>query len=486
MKKVKECYIPSLKSNWPNGWDELVGMSWGSGEPLENLVFLNSWIDLAALEPPTEMMEMGESVSAHFPENLTPDSNPLLAHTWSSDPDVYDQGLVVCLEYQFPEDEVLDNMIMVTEAGMISGCVMSANGMVVSGNRLVSTADYVPLKGELFPVTCLERFLLENTREIGDVREFLLTVNRHASKHLMFADGLGTTLSLELGPDTDYAFIHNRPVDGGPHVHSNHFQSFQAYAACHLLSDRYNAQASRSRVNRLNRLVKEMGKEAMSRQDIKTLFSDHGRGLPRSLCQHQGEVQMNDTAALVVFDPNRGVVSVSKGPSCRGVMVHLGLQRQRRSALAKVAGTRNGHLGGKGEVLMDGAQPRAPRPMREVSMDLGTDMPEAKEASESTETAQASGAAAIIDRQLQYQLPGALTVLDQPQEGSDSSSRKRKSSSLSSSESNEKPCGETMHAPAKDLESQSDGSGGVVRMIKKIRLPDVVEDGDDDGEVIYD
>ncbi|KAK4148011.1 uncharacterized protein C8A04DRAFT_23803 [Dichotomopilus funicola] len=482
IRMVNEVYKPSLENQWPNGWNELLGMSWGSGEPVENLVFLNAWTDLAALKLKPKM-DMGESVSAHFPENLTAGFNPVLAHTWIADPDVYDQGLVVCLEYRYPEDEEPDNMIMVTEAGMISGCAMSANGMVISGNRLLSTADYIPRKGSPFPVTCLERFLLESTHEIGQVREFLLAVNRHASRHLMLADGLGTILSLELGPDTNYAFIHNRPVDGGLHVHGNYFQSFQAYAACRELSDAAKAHTSRSRVNRLNSLVKEMRRGVMSRQDIKNLFSDHGRGLPASLCQHKGTVQTDDTAALVVFDPNRGVVSVCKGPACRGIMVHLGIRREQEGTPAKVMGKGNGHPEGQGGGSMDKAQLDA-SPMREASMDLGSAKPEANKASEYTGMAHDSDAAAIDGQLLRQQLLAAFRASNQSHDGSDSSSRKRKSSSLSSSESNEKDSGTMLHTPAKDLESESDGSGGVVRMIKKIRLPDAVkEDEGEDGEV---
>jgi isopenicillin-N N-acyltransferase-like protein len=154
-------------------------MAKGCGMEVEHLVYLNVRDDLAAirhhLDPsnndvqhaiiPLSPQHATESTSAFFSHHKTKDRVPILAHSWSESKRIHDDDeFMVLLEIQYCCHEDVADMVILVEAGMISGSGMNSLGLAVTGNPLFSNVDHIPGFGgnaRYFPMTCLERYLLE-------------------------------------------------------------------------------------------------------------------------------------------------------------------------------------------------------------------------------------------------------------------------------------------------------------------------------------
>jgi isopenicillin-N N-acyltransferase like protein len=322
---ILNVYMPALKRNWPRGWRELQGMAEGCDMDIKYLVMLNVRDDLLAARYP-QSQAVAESTSAFFSHRATDDYVPILGHSWTAPKLLYDENLVVCLEIHYPRaEEVLTSIFLVTEAGMISGCGMNSDGLAVAGNRLLSREDAAPILYSEFPVTLLERVALEQI-SLDGAREDCEKHVRHASKHLLMATTAGFSTSLELSPP-DLAFVYNGAMGSKTKLHTNRFQSFEAFKCRRLVKDRYRGQSSLARAQRLSALIFEQGGKGVSGEQIQGMFSDHEGNDEGRICHHgeddQGNSETNMTVAFVMFDTNRRVVSICKGPPCKGSMVHF-------------------------------------------------------------------------------------------------------------------------------------------------------------------
>lgn len=316
---IEHVYIPGMRHFWSEGWYELEGMSQGSGIHIAYLMLLNTVEDLAAIRNP-QSQDVIQSTSAFFSRGATASHTPVLAHSWSAPKQVHDEDLIVYLDIQYPFLEGFKSIFMVTEAGMISGDGMSSDGLAVTGNRLISTDDTAPGHSTpCFPVTCLERYLLE-WDVLNDARDPCGKLPRHASKHLLVANSNGFSTSLEMSPKS--AHVHYGELGTKTKLHTNHFQSFTSFQYRRQSMDRYRGVGSRSRLYRLKGLIAEQGQNGITEKQIREMFSDH-EDVSESICHHREDNQDNMTVAFVMYDTKRKVISVCKGPPCQGQMMHL-------------------------------------------------------------------------------------------------------------------------------------------------------------------
>jgi isopenicillin-N N-acyltransferase-like protein len=270
---------------------------------------------------------VAESTSAFFSHRASDDHVPILGHSWTAPKLLHDEDLLVCLEIHYSTAEkVLTSIFLVTEAGMLSGCGMNSDGLAVAGNRLLSRADATPILYSEFPVTLLERVALEQVG-LDDAREDCEKHVRHASKHLLMGTSAGFSTSLELSPP-DLAFVYNGVMGSNTKLHTNRFQSFEAFkCGRHMMADRYRGKSSLPRSRRLGDLIYRQDGARVSGEQIQGIFSDHeGNGEGR-ICHHDEDDQDDDeatmTVAFVMFDTNRKVISICKGPPCKGSLVHF-------------------------------------------------------------------------------------------------------------------------------------------------------------------
>jgi isopenicillin-N N-acyltransferase-like protein len=292
-------------------------MAQGSGVPIEHLAVLNARNDLAALQTPLAERR-SESSSVFFSNRATNSQTPILAHSWSSLGSPHNTELLVCIKIRYQASEEKPDIIMVTEAGRISGCGMNARGLAATGNWLLSTDDTRASAPEYFPMTCFERFVLEYS-SVDGLREVPEDTTRHASRHIIVVNKDGRSTSLEVGPE--HVFFHGGKFGSWANVHGNHFQSFDAFYCRHDMRDRYMGNYSQARLSRFNELL-EANEAGVSRQQIMDMFSDH-QGSPESICEHGDGVVGSTTIAFVMFDTERRIISVGRGPPCQAAMSHF-------------------------------------------------------------------------------------------------------------------------------------------------------------------
>lgn len=319
---AKSRYLPGLYDYWRSGWLELKGMAQGSGIPLEHLAVLNARDDLAALQAPFAERR-SESSSVFFSNRATTSNTPILAHSWSSLGSPINTDIIVCLEIRYQADENKPDIIMVTEAGRISGCGMNAKGLAAAGNWLFSTDDTRGGDAAYFPMTCLERFVLEYS-SVDGVREVPEDTLHHSSRHIIVANKDGRSTSLEVGPE--HVFFHGGKFGSWANVHGNHFQSFDAFSSRHDIRDRYRGTFSPARLSRFNEFL-QANEAGVSKQQIMDMFSDH-HGSSDSICQHGEGIVNSTTIAFVMFDTERRIVSVGQEPPCGARMSHFTFSRE--------------------------------------------------------------------------------------------------------------------------------------------------------------
>jgi isopenicillin-N N-acyltransferase-like protein len=164
-----------------------------------------------------------------------------------------------------------------------------------------------------------------------DIEYVCTDLDRHASKHVLLADRNGNSVSLELGPGK-HTFVHDGKFGSLARFHTNHFHSWPYWRKCSSIMCRYRGGASPFRLRRLGEFLERTGDERLTALEIKAMFSDHERG-GSAMCQHgDGDGNKPDvrkTVALVMYDTHRKVVSVCKGPPCKGNMVHFAVRQSK-------------------------------------------------------------------------------------------------------------------------------------------------------------
>ncbi|KAL2135379.1 hypothetical protein VTI74DRAFT_8791 [Chaetomium olivicolor] len=335
---IKDVYLPTLIQSFGDLVDELIGMARGSGVRLEHLIFLNVRDDLAAIAhrlrrpspdaPITEPQLAEESTSAFFSGRVTDDASPILAQSRVASKQIVDESLMVCLEMHPCPGDKSPSILMVVEAGMISGSGINSSGIAVTGNCLLSRADFVPaLPGRSYlPVTLLERHVL---KQANTVDAFTSTgeYDTHASKHVFITHWSGNHVSFEVAPG--HCFQHF----GEPKnrlrilVHTNHFQSFEHWLKRRDVGDAYHGTKSQTRRRLLKDLIADRHQASkISQDDVLAMFANH-HGKPDCLCQHKKEGRDDMTVSFVMLDPLSSIVSVCKGPPCEGRMMRFKLHR---------------------------------------------------------------------------------------------------------------------------------------------------------------
>ncbi|KAL2255883.1 hypothetical protein VTK26DRAFT_2545 [Humicola hyalothermophila] len=338
-------------------------MAVGCGEPLQKIILLNVREDLAAIghlfrrtttagkendvtqkQPQAEPDIADERVSAYFPPSVASGRDAIAAHSQISSRQLYDDDLLVYLEIHPGSSDLFPTMFMVTEAGMIAGgSGMNSCGLAVATNPLLSSADFVPRPGSggdvfYMPVTCLQRCLLE-CADVDEALETLHSRPRHASIKVLIADA-DRSVSLELGPRREHVFRYRgpSPTPAGAVVHVDHFQSFEAFAARREIVDRRSSNRSSSgrgrvaRLRRLTDLTTMYEQHEIEPHDVLDILSDHDGHPAERVCRHgkgpEGEGEGEErggkmTVLVAMYSLSRRVVSVCKGPACRGHVMHF-------------------------------------------------------------------------------------------------------------------------------------------------------------------
>ncbi len=279
----------------PELFEELEGISEGSGIPVDEVLCLNAFLELhdylsdAFVVPGcTSLMVPGD----------TKGEGALIAQNYDLSSIYAEAAVLIKVE----QDDAPD-VLFYTSAGMLGCAGLNDAGIGVVINNLVPSDSGA---GVIYPF--IIRRILSSIR-IGDAIDAVISRPRASGMNYVLCDENGEIYDLETSA-RDYEVI--CPFDG-PMAHSNHYLQDRLK---HLERRHWGARGSSIlRWGRANRLLKSMG--AFDPDVLKDCLSDRVNA-PIGICRHNelvGGEPCGQTIAGIVLDPPGRKAWFTRGPT---------------------------------------------------------------------------------------------------------------------------------------------------------------------------
>jgi len=304
-------YGEPIRDHAPFLWEELEGLSRGSGVPVSRLLILQARAEVmranrAAAPPPLECTTFALS------EPRTSGAVTLIGQNVDLVPFVEEFGVVV---RQYPKDAPA--ALLYTTAGLLGHNGLNEAGVGVCANFIDDPAGW----GDGLPRYLLSRLALrEESAEAAWAAA--LAPPRAASRNLLIADDRGVLLDVE-ALRTEAAVL--RGADGLL-VHANHLEApeFQGYE-----------KASENSLARRARLEHLLGgvRRPLTVADLQDFYRDHANA-PHSLCAHPFPGRNLQTVVSVIGDLTNRELYAAKGSPCRNSYATYTLATCRTGALS--------------------------------------------------------------------------------------------------------------------------------------------------------
>ena len=300
-------YARPIQDHAPFLWEELDGMSRGSGIPISRLLILQARAEVmrANARPQPECTTF--AIAGRRTGGVT-----LIGQNVDLVPFVADFGVVI---RQMPRG--YPTTLLYTSAGLLGHNGVNEAGVGVTGNNLDDPAGW----GEGLPRYLLTRLALrEETAEAA--REAVLKPPRAASRNLLVADERGTLLDVE-------ALRSEAAVIQGADdllVHANHLE------APEFKGHETPSENSRRRRERLEELLQE-AKPPVTLADVQRFYRDHEQA-PHSLCAHPFPGRNLETVASVIGDLTHRELHATRGAPCRAPYATYTIATCRTGALS--------------------------------------------------------------------------------------------------------------------------------------------------------
>ena len=347
---INDVYLPGIRDSYPAVLEELDGIAKGAAVSIEEIIMLNARYDLARVRGKIQHSSdtqddknngahigsedaANECTSIYISPEASATGDAFTAQNWDNAAHLYLNDTVIYLESHPSED--LPSIFAVTEAGQLVRSGINSNGLGLTANSLVSTADFVPTSYTntagasvhvptvpAVPISLLRRQFLESptfATGLGSIQNG----PRHVSMNVTVATSEGSGMCLEVMPDRIYR-IHSKD---GYVVHSNHFLH-TGFLARSDARDTYPGGSSWYRKERCEKGIEPYKKCGVSVERLINSFKDH-LGYPDSLCSHLHDALLDKiqdpnsgptlTIACVAYNLNQRTIRVCKGPPCEGV-----------------------------------------------------------------------------------------------------------------------------------------------------------------------
>jgi isopenicillin-N N-acyltransferase-like protein len=305
-----EKYSKIIEEKYPECYQEIKGISEGSGIPLGQIVAMNCRSEILQS---SRLMAPECTVFAALPE-VTADGHAYCGQNWDWFPECAEFAIV--LEAQ--NDNGPDSLIFV-EAGMLCRNGMNSAGIGVCGNGLTAKGD---AQQEGIPIPLVRRSMLESD-SYGYAIEKLICSKRASSANYIVADKAGMAINFEMTPND---FFQMYP-ENGVLAHANHFIAGRGFVEDVLVK---GFPDSVYRYWRAKQLLQAAAPK-ITLDDLKAVFSDHF-GYPRAICRHfeeKGTVGQYQTVASIIMDLTAGILYVSEGNPCTNEHVAYTFSRKK-------------------------------------------------------------------------------------------------------------------------------------------------------------
>jgi isopenicillin-N N-acyltransferase-like protein len=296
MSEAATKYLRFLKTKYKHFYEEIRGLSDGSGADIVDIMLLN----LHGRDT------LGACTLFAVPSELTEDGRALIGQSvdWSPLLD----GDYVVLKIHDEEHDLTTTMF--TEAGIIG--LVGKNGKGVGECMSLLLTDRNSVEG--LPAYLVLRNVLEQKR-IGDALNAVLNAPRASAFNYLIGDDSGEIYDVEADPDNHELFY----VEDKVFVHTNHILGKMLFNA-----DKY-VEASNScetihRCNRAKKLLNQcLAKGKIGIKDVMVVMRDHAN-FPDSVCRHPSEGVSAEgqfkTVAAIVMKQGEQSFWVTQGNPC--------------------------------------------------------------------------------------------------------------------------------------------------------------------------
>ena len=300
-------YARPIQDHTPFLWEELDGLSRGSGIPVSRLLILQARAEVmrANKRPSPECTTFAITGRRTGGDTLIGQNVDLV-------PFVAEYGVII---RQMPKG--LPATLLYTSAGLLGHNGINEAGVGVCANFIDDPAGW----GDGLPRYLLSRLALrEESAEAA--RAAMMTPPRAASRNLLVADDRGTLLDIE-------ALRERAAVLHGADdllVHANHLEAPE-FQGMEKPSD--NSLARRERMEELL----QDAKTPVTIADLQTIYRDHANA-PHSLCAHPFPGRNLETVVSIIGDLTNRELHATKGAPCRAPYATYTIATCRTGALS--------------------------------------------------------------------------------------------------------------------------------------------------------
>jgi isopenicillin-N N-acyltransferase-like protein len=300
-------YARPIQDHTPFLWEELGGLSRGSGIPVSRLLILQSRAEVmrANKRPSPECTTFAITGRRTGGDTLIGQNVDLV-------PFVAEYGVII---RQMPKG--FPATLLYTSAGLLGHNGINEAGVGVCANFIDDPAGW----GDGLPRYLLSRLALrEESAEAA--RAAMMTPPRAASRNLLVADDRGTLLDIEALREKA-AVLHGAD---GLLVHANHLEAPE-FQGMEKPSD--NSLARRERMEELL----QDAKTPLTVADLQNIYRDHANA-PHSLCAHPFPGRNLETVASIIGDLTNRELHATKGAPCRAPYATYTIATCRTGALS--------------------------------------------------------------------------------------------------------------------------------------------------------
>ena len=291
-------FAPPIKDHAPFLWEELLGISRGSGATVPEILLLQARAEVMRICRKRAAPDNLDNECTLFAVcgNRVKNGGVLMGQNVDLMPFIREFTVVVR-----QRSEEKPAAIICTSAGLLGQNGINETGVGVCASFIDDPEGW----GDGMPRYLLSRLVLAE-ESTGNAVQAVFKPPRAASRNLLIADSSGDCVDVELLA-REAALLR---TENNLLIHANHLEApeFQGRE-----EPNENSLLRRKRIQALF----ENAESLIDISDIQHLLRDHGN-TPNSLCAHPFEGRNIETVAAVIGNLTEKSFYVCKGPPCRG------------------------------------------------------------------------------------------------------------------------------------------------------------------------
>lgn len=297
-RKIALGFFPFIQAYSPKLIEEMEGIAEGCGKDFEDILTLNSRSEIVLDRQVDGCTAFGVTPS------ISSDGKTYLCQNWDWIRQQSDSLVVISLE-QHPDPTIL----MIAEAGMISGKGINSAGLGVGFNALTTGHGKMGV-----PVHILLRGLLDSPA-LADAVQAIAVAERSSSANFIVGNSEGEIIDIEFSPEDFWVFYAER----GWLTHTNHFTAPNLINKVEdkgktMLPDTFQ------RLGRINMLLSNHEGQ-IDFEHCAAFLSDH-KNFPDSICRHEDprDSQGKQLASVysTIMNLTDGIIWFSNSNPCLG------------------------------------------------------------------------------------------------------------------------------------------------------------------------